>query len=56
MWQDILKQGQCYQSAYSYVFDENMKGNTDLILVHADVIGTGGDVKGIGYCHAFVLD
>ena len=56
MWEQVIKAGNCYKSAYSYIFDEAMKGNENLILVHADVIGTGKDVKGVCYGHAFVLD
>ena len=56
-WSNIQKAGTCYETALTYILDENIKtGNEDLILVHADVIGTGGDVKGATYCHAFVLD
>tara|TARA_R100000322_G_scaffold26808_1_gene16979 strand:+ start:194 stop:514 length:321 start_codon:yes stop_codon:yes gene_type:complete len=56
-WKKLVKKlGNCYQSAYSYVFDKAMKGDKNLILVHADVIGTGKDVKGVCYGHAFVLD
>ena len=29
--------------------------NVDAKLIHADVIGTGGDVKGKTYGHAFIL-
>lgn len=56
MWEQVIKAGNCYKSAYSYIFDEAMKGNKKLILVHADVIGTGKEVKGRCYGHAFVLD
>ena len=56
-WFDILKAGQCYQSAYNYVFNEYMKDKkTSVLLVHANVTGTGGDVVDCQYGHAFVLD
>jgi len=43
-WKNILKIGSCYETAYSYILDKATAGNEDLILVHADVIGTGGKV------------
>ena len=56
-WSNIQKAGTCYETALTYILDENMKtGNEDLILVHADVTGTGGNVEGQVYGHAFVLD
>jgi len=55
-WKNILKIGSCYETAYSYILDKATAGNEDLILVHADVIGTGGKVMGMCYGHAFVLD
>jgi len=59
-WEDILKVkacGLCYVTAYTYIIEENMKnGRDDLILVHADVTGTGGGIEGVVYGHAFVLD
>tara|TARA_R110000803_G_scaffold42438_3_gene90991 strand:- start:620 stop:1024 length:405 start_codon:yes stop_codon:yes gene_type:complete len=56
-WFNILKLGNCYQTAYSYVFDEYIKNSkTRVLLVHADVTGTGGEVVGMCYGHAFVLD
>jgi len=51
-WQSILKQGQCYTLAYDWMVD-NM--NVKAKLIHADVIGIGGDVKGKTYGHAFIL-
>ena len=56
-WSNIQKAGTCYETALNYILYENMKtGNEDLILVHADVTGTGGNVEGQVYGHAFVLD
>ena len=56
-WESILKMGNCYMTAYTYVFDDHIKNNgTKLLLVHAEVTGTGGNVAGIKYGHAFVLD
>tara|TARA_R110002167_G_scaffold43670_1_gene131825 strand:+ start:9242 stop:9577 length:336 start_codon:yes stop_codon:yes gene_type:complete len=56
-WGNILKAGTCYQTAFEYVFNDYMqKGKSNLILVHADVTGTGGNVEGQVYGHAFVLD
>lgn len=59
-WENILKVeacGTCYETALNYILNENMKtGNEDLILVHADVTGTGGGIEGVVYGHAFVLD
>tara|TARA_R110001592_G_scaffold35695_1_gene121164 strand:+ start:22101 stop:22493 length:393 start_codon:yes stop_codon:yes gene_type:complete len=56
-WDSILKAGNCYMSAYTYVFNDYVKNNgTKLLLVHAEVTGTGGNVANIKYGHAFVLD
>ena len=52
MWKDILKQGQCYQLALSWMMENT---ETDAIMIHADVTGTGGDIKGQVYGHAFIL-
>lgn len=56
-WFDILKLGHCYRTAFEYVQRELMRDdNTKVLLVHANVTGTGGDVIGHKYGHAFVLD
>ena len=51
-----MKKGDCYEAAGKYVVDQFVLGNDKLVLVHGTVIGTGGDVKGVGYGHAWVED
>tara|TARA_B100000287_G_scaffold358465_1_gene350164 strand:- start:777 stop:1118 length:342 start_codon:yes stop_codon:yes gene_type:complete len=62
MWKSLLKAGNCYKSAFTWLIEQDMEFSRKGIrmdiphkLVHADVIGTGGDVKGKKYGHAFVL-
>ena len=50
-WMNILKIGQCYSLAFQHMLD-----NPDDKLVHAEVTGTGGEVKGKKYGHAFILN
>ena len=49
-WENILKAGSCYRTAYTYVFNEYAKDKkTKVLLIHANVIGDGGDVKCLFY-------
>jgi len=56
-WMDILKAGQCYTLAVEYMFggEPIPTKSSDDKLVHAEVTGTDGDVKGKKYGHAFIL-
>lgn len=57
-WSNIQKAGTCYQTTFNYLTKNYMSNGfkTNLILVHADVTGTGGNVEGQVYGHAFILD
>tara|TARA_B110000914_G_C15295466_1_gene368585 strand:+ start:81 stop:482 length:402 start_codon:yes stop_codon:yes gene_type:complete len=56
-WFNILKAGSCYRTAYTYVSNEYVKDRkTKVLLIHANVVGDGGNVIGHQYGHAFVLD
>mgnify|MGYP003125771464 CR=1 FL=1 len=50
MWFDILKAGQCYQLAFHHLLEY-----PEDKMVHAEVTGQSGDVKGKKYGHAFIL-
>ena len=52
-WQTILKQGDCYKLTFNWLMENG--GGKDMKLVHADVVGLGGDAKGKTYGHAFIL-
>jgi hypothetical protein len=45
--------GNCYENAARYILDEDRE--SDLTLVHCIVTGTGGDVEGVEYGHAFLI-
>tara|TARA_R100001082_G_C4340776_1_gene150034 strand:- start:792 stop:1130 length:339 start_codon:yes stop_codon:yes gene_type:complete len=47
---NILKAGQCYELAFHHMLE-----NPEDKLVHAEVTGTGGNVAGVKYGHAFIL-
>jgi hypothetical protein len=44
--------GDCFENCGKYITGASF---ADMTLVHATVVGTGSEVKGISYAHAFLI-
>jgi hypothetical protein len=53
----MSKYGNCFENALRYLIDASIDTpKRDLTLVHATVVGCGGNVKGVSYSHAFLIE